>query len=301
MVFGLAALAMSCSPEGQALREKRLLLIGLDGVRVDILVQAATPHIDSLIADGVFTDRARTRPPTVSGPGWSSMLTGVWADKHGVTGNDFTANDYAAYPDFLTRLERIDETYGTFAVLDWPPLATTASGGPLVGDVVDRKILIDGDSLGYEVADSQSVEAAVAVLAAEDIDAAFVYLGNIDVVGHELGSLSTEYRVAIEQADRWVGALVEAIMNRSTHNEEDWLILISTDHGRRDDGGHGGESIGERTIFYLASGSAVDKEAVLAEVGIVDVAVTALYHLGVTIDPAWGLDGRVVGLPPEQR
>ena len=34
--------------------------------------------------------------------------------------------------------------------------------------------------------------------------------------------------------------------------------------------------------------------------GIVDVAVTALAHLGVTLDPAWRLDGRVVGLRPQQ-
>jgi hypothetical protein len=33
-----------------------------------------------------------------------------------------------------------------------------------------------------------------------------------------------------------------------------------------------------------------------APVEIVDVAVTALAHLGVAIDPAWGLDGKAVGL-----
>ncbi|CAM5353026.1 hypothetical protein SALBM311S_08742 [Streptomyces alboniger] len=38
-----------------------------------------------------------------SGPGWSSVLTGVWPDRHGVTGNDFTGADYLRYPDFLTR------------------------------------------------------------------------------------------------------------------------------------------------------------------------------------------------------
>ena len=64
--------------------EKKVLLIGLDGVRVDILAQAHTPNIDALIANGTFSGEAQTRPPTVSGPGWSSMLTGVWGDKHKV-------------------------------------------------------------------------------------------------------------------------------------------------------------------------------------------------------------------------
>ena len=31
---------------------------------------------------------------TISGPGWSSILTGVWADKHGVLDNDFKVKHY---------------------------------------------------------------------------------------------------------------------------------------------------------------------------------------------------------------
>jgi len=275
---------------------KKVLLIGLDGVRVDVLAQAHTPHIDALIAQGTFSDTAYTRMPTVSGPGWSSMTIGVWADKHGVMGNDFSDNDYATHPDFLTRLEQIDPAFNTLAVMVWPPLGTTASGGPMISDALDVKINIDGDSLGYRVADSLAVVAAVAHLANEDPDAAFVYLGNIDVVGHETSSLAPEYQAAIERADGQVGALVAALEQRPTYAEEDWLILMSTDHGRRDDGGHGGDSPQEHRIFYLASGPSAVKGTPATPPNIVDIAVTALAHLGVDLDPAWGLDGKVVGL-----
>jgi hypothetical protein len=71
---------------------KKVLLIGLDGIHVDILEQADTPNLNSLIAGGSFSADARTRPITVSGPGWSSMLTGVWMEKHGVESNDFTGS-----------------------------------------------------------------------------------------------------------------------------------------------------------------------------------------------------------------
>jgi predicted AlkP superfamily pyrophosphatase or phosphodiesterase len=273
-----------------------VLLIGLDGVRVDILAQATTPTIDSLIAEGIFSDAALTGEPTVSGPSWSSMLIGVWPQKHGVHGNNFEGNAYEAFPDFLTRLEHIDSSYSTLAVLDWPPLGTEASGGPLVSDGVDAKINLNGDELGYDVADSVTTWVAAELLEESDVDAAFVYLGNIDVVGHETSSLSDEYRAAIEAADRQVAALVSAIRRRPTYGREDWLILMSTDHGRRDDGGHGGQSVEERTIFYLAAGPSALRGTVMTPPGIVDVAVTALTHLGVEIDPAWDLDGVVVGL-----
>jgi predicted AlkP superfamily pyrophosphatase or phosphodiesterase len=290
----VTAVTLACG--GGAAPARKVLLIGLDGVRVDVMAQAVTPQLDSLAGQGIFTDRARTGDPTVSGPGWSSMLTGVWPDKHGVHGNEFSDNRYAEYPDFLTRLERIDSTFGTYAVIDWPPLGTTADGGPLISAAVDLLDVVDGEVLGYRVADSLSVVDALRALERPDLDAAFVYLGDIDVVGHEFGSLSPEYRTSIEWADARVGELLAALRRRPTYSREDWLVLISTDHGRTDAGGHGGVSLAEHTIFFLASGPSVQVDAPLADVGVVDVAVTALAHLGVAIDPAWGLDGRAVGL-----
>ncbi|MDH5804904.1 MAG: alkaline phosphatase family protein [Gemmatimonadota bacterium] len=277
-------------------RQPKVLLIGLDGVRVDILKETPTPAIDALIADGSYNDRARTAEPTVSGPGWSSMLSGVWPDKHGVHDNSFEGAVYDRFPDFLTRIERADSTAYTFAVIDWPPLGRTHPGGQLVSDEVDAKVIIDGEELGYVEGDMRSVDVAVPMLKNSDVDAAFVYLGNIDVVGHATSSLDPAYRESIIAADEQVGMLVDAVRSRSTYDEEDWLILMSTDHGRRDDGGHGRLSEEERTIFVLVSGNSAAKGAISPAPSIVDVAVTALVHMGVELDPAWELDGISVAL-----
>ena len=295
-VLGVAVVGNACASDQT--RRRKVLLIGLDGVRVDVLATAHTPNIDALIAGGTFSDVAQTRPPTVSGPGWSSMLTGVWADKHLVTGNDFTGNDYATYPDFLTRLEHVNPQFSTFAVVDWGPLGTEASGGPLLSAAIDVLPFFDGEKYdgGYATADSLSVRAAVQHLTSEDPDAAFVYLGYIDIAGHEWSSLAPEYKASIELADSQVGELLAALRSRPTYDQEDWLIIVATDHGRTDAGGHGGDSLEETTIFYLASGPSAARGALATPPEIVDVAVTALAFLGVEIDPAWGLDGKVVGL-----
>jgi len=287
---GLALALAACGGSAPAI--PKVLILGIDGVRPDRLAAVSTPVLDSLATYGAFSDAATTRPPTVSGPGWSSMLIGVWADKHGVTNNDFTTNVYASYPDFLTRISALRPGLGTLAVLDWPPLGTTASGGPLVSDLVDQKILLDGDSLGYDVADSLSADLAAAALATGAVDAAFVYLGNVDEVGHAYGTLSPEYAAAIEVADRQVGQVLAGLRRRPTYADEDWLILVSTDHGRRDDGGHGGDSPAERTIFVIMTGPSVRGHTFERPPEIVDVAVTALAHLGIAIEPGWKLDGR---------
>ena len=37
---------------------KKVLVIGIDGIRVDILAETNTPNIDQLIAEGFFSDQA---------------------------------------------------------------------------------------------------------------------------------------------------------------------------------------------------------------------------------------------------
>ena len=296
LVLAAGACSPGDSPHQDQAKTPKVLLIGIDGVRPDVLAQVPTPNIDALAGAGTFTATARTGYPSVSGPGWSSMLNGVWPEKHGVVDNDFTGKRYDLYPDFLPRIEAVRPELNTFAVVDWKPLGWQEDGDATISDRIDVKHVLDGYETGWGEGDDQSVALAVAHLATADPDAMFVYLGNPDETSHEHGSIGTEYREAIAAADAHVGTLVRAVMSRATYAQEDWLILMSTDHGRTEEGGHGGDTPEERTIFYLASGPSAAMGTPSDTVYIVDVPVTALTHLGIPIDPAWQLDGKAVGL-----
>jgi predicted AlkP superfamily pyrophosphatase or phosphodiesterase len=290
---GLVAWVAAC---GEAPVPK-VLVVGIDGVRPDVLAAVHTPNLDALAADGLYSAEAQTGSPTVSGPGWSSLLIGVWPDKHGVTSNDFTANAYDRHPDFLTRLEQTDSSFSTLAVVDWRPLADTTDGGPVISPAVDSLVLLDGYEVGWLAADFFLTDVAGDLITTSDVDAAFVYLGAPDEVSHETGAIGEDYQHALAASDNLVGKLVEAVRSRPTYADEDWLIIVSSDHGRRDDGGHGGESPEEKTIPFLLSGPSVQGQLLEAP-RIVDVAVTALAHMGVTPEPAWELDGRAIGISP---
>lgn len=299
-VAAVALLALAgagaCGSSGdrpQIERAPRVLLIGIDGVRPDVLAEVPTPVMDSLAESGWYTAVARTTTPSVSGPAWSSILTGVWPAKHGVLDNGFEGRRYSEYPDFLTLAERERPALATFAALDWMPLASLEGGGPALSGAIDTIVAVDGYELGWAEADSAVAARAARHLASADADAAFVYLGNPDETSHRHGSIGVEYREAIALSDRHVGWLLEALRARPTYTEEDWLVLISTDHGRREDGGHGGDSPEEMTIFILAGGP-VTRSWPAAGSGpayIVDVPATALEHLGITVDADAGLDG----------
>ena len=277
-------------------RTPKVLVIGIDGVRPDVLAEVPTPSIDALAIGGSFTARTRTTTPSVSGPSWSSMLTGVWPDKHGVMDNEFGGRRYETFPDFLSRIESVRPELGTFAAVDWLPLMEIDGGGPTISHAVDVRVPMDGYVTGWAEGDAAVTAAAVAHLNEADPDALFVYLGNPDETSHQHGSIGVEYREAIAMSDEHVGRLVDAVRARPSYGEENWLVVISTDHGRREDGGHGGNSPVEMTTFILVSGPAAAIGTPAEDTFIVDVAVTALTHLGITMDPAWELDGKPVGL-----
>src|SRR5262245_26107912 len=76
---------------------KRCLLVFVDGFIPDALDTADTPNLHRLIAHGAWSRRARAESASISGAGWSTFLTGVHPDKHGVPDNQFQHPDYARW------------------------------------------------------------------------------------------------------------------------------------------------------------------------------------------------------------
>lgn len=282
------------SPQPEA--APKVLIVGWDGVRPDIMAEVETPNLDRLLREGTFNDRAVTARPTVSGPCWSSILTGTWPEKHGVLSNDFSSNRYDRYPDLFTLVESQRPDLNTFVVADWLPLVADDAGGPVVGGAVDRRVALDGYEEGWSVADSLSVEAALEELGSGNPDLLFVYAGAPDEISHESGGIGTEYREAIAAADGQLGRLLEGIQSRPSFPDEDWLVLVTTDHGRTASGGHGGDSPEETTVFLLISGSSAESGTPEEPLTVVDIVPTAFFHLGLPTRPEWELDGKVVGL-----
>jgi hypothetical protein len=244
-------------------------------------------RVTSLLPYGETADGSCT-VCTDSGPGWSTIATGVWPGKHGVTGNDFAGADYARYPDFLTRAKTARPELETAAVLSWGELARHGT----FGEAIDVRVVLDGERDTYRVCDERAAAVAVRLLAERAPDATFVYFGGTDEVAHKLGPMGDDYRDALLRQDAQLGRLLDAIRSRAAFPAERWTVLVTTDHGHLDEGGHGGDSAAERTVFVAAAelGSATPLGWRRAD--LVDVAPTVLDRLGVRLDPTWSLDGR---------
>ncbi|MEV0319063.1 alkaline phosphatase family protein [Streptomyces sp. NPDC050658] len=281
--------ATSAAAKGRA-KAPKVLVIGLDGALLERIKAADAPALKTLMSAGLTAPSAiyaNPLAPTSSGPGWSTLITGVWPDKHKVVNNEFTGHQLAKYPDFMTRVEAAKPALRTYAVSSWAPITDI-----IFSAKVDTRV--STPSAEY---DAGTTSRAVAEVKGGNPDAVFVQLDNIDHAGHDSGAASQAYLDAIHGADSQVGQIVDAVKSRATYGEEDWLIMVTADHGHTDPGGHGGSSWAERQTFMIAAGGTVTAGSVRHDVRMPDIAASALAHLGVAIDPAWGLDGRPIQQP----
>ncbi len=271
--------------------QRKVLIVGIDGVRPDALQAANTPAIDGLIAEGAVSWSCLAEDITVSGPGWSTILTGVHRTKHLVTGNSFMPNAFATYPHFFARLRGLGQTPGvctdvrTASLVHWSPINNNILLGS--ADLIQTNLTDDGVR-----------DACVAALASDAADLIFVHFDDVDHAGHASGfsPANPAYLQVIEQTDARIGRILDGIRARPTYSGEDWLIVVTTDHGGS--GTSHGQNIPEhRNVFMIVSGLSTAAGTVIpGTTTIADVAPTVMRFLGVAVESAWEWDGSAVGL-----
>jgi len=223
-------------------KENKVLIIGIDGCRPDALLKANTVNIDKLIENGAYSFKAKTDEISSSGICWTGMLTGVWHNKHNVISNEYKNPNMDEYPHFFHRVKLAKPGLNIYSIVNWTPL---------------HKILQDGDAdvIKSLQSDDSVTNAATKYLSEADVDIMFIHLDEVDHAGHTYGygPEYEEYLKAIEIADQRVGQLISALEGRQNYENENWLIMISTDHGGSEKG-HGKNIPEHTTIFYIVAG-----------------------------------------------
>lgn len=294
--LAIALLLLAGSSSSATEKTKHVLLLGIDGCRFDAQTKANTPNLDKLRENGIYSPTALIlgdrykKNDTVSGPGWGSINTGVWADKHNVQDNGFKEPKFDKYPHFFHYVKKSMPEAKTVSIINWTPIAQYIVSSADVS--IDTK-----KGTSYAEADDDAEAAAVAEIAKEDNPTAMMlYFGEVDEAGHAHGFHPTvpQYIAAIEHVDTLVGSVLEAIEKRT---DQEWLIVVTSDHGGAGKG-HGGGHTNPDILnsFLIVSGEGAEKGKFDQQVYIVDAVPTLLTYLGIKIDDAWELDGHAVGL-----
>jgi predicted AlkP superfamily pyrophosphatase or phosphodiesterase len=263
---------------------RHVLVIGVDGVRFDLLGPEVTPVIWGFGSDGFLGPvPIDETTPTWSGPCWATIVTGCGVDGHGITGNDLTGHRLAEHPDFVTSATRAGLPT-LLAVSGWPPLALAEDGGPLFAEAGRREfVAVDEVTLeAWDAADEAVTELAASILAHDAPRLSFVYLGAVDITGHAAGA-GDAYREAARAADQRVGRLLAAVRSRPSFAAESWTVVVVTDHGHLDEGGHGGREPEVATAWAAAAGPGIDPGGPPLVTRQADVAPLVLAALGLML------------------
>ncbi|OJV50891.1 MAG: hypothetical protein BGO31_10475 [Bacteroidetes bacterium 43-16] len=310
--------AVTLSAQTGTVKKPKVLFIGIDGVRSDALQQANTPNIDTLMANGLYTFDSWHCGATSSGASWSTMLTGVWEAKHQVTNNSYTNPNYANYPYFPKRAKECLPNLKAVQIITWDPMNDPTNSNNTAGYVFNSGFnqSIDAGTHG------QGAVTAAAKIQLNDpnLDILFIHYDETDAAGHSSGfnPNNPQYMNAIQTVDQEIGEVLAKLYQRPTYAQEDWLIMLTTDHGGIGTT-HGGQSNTERHIWWVASGPSVphlqitgpdpgsyympanpvDTTLLNNTPVLTDIAVTALAHImkgsgceSPETNPAWNLDGK---------
>jgi len=225
---------------------------------------------------------------TVSGPNWASICTGVHYNKHNVRENVFIDNDLESYPHFFQHLNNFygADQVNLFSVAVWFPI-----------NYFMTLLVADYGPVRFDYTDQQAFDEASGILQGNhslDPDVLFIHLDQLDHEGHSAGYHpdTIEYMQAVSNVDEYIEAFYNMVEVRKQENEEDWLIVIVSDHGGRGYGHNDGADDPEiRNTILILDNASVHATGVLNQSEQVDVVPTILNFLEVDLN-AIDLDGQ---------
>lgn len=296
-------LLTACCIGTKAQTNRKAIFVIVDGISADVIEKQNTPSLDSIAKEGGYT-RAHvggekggySQTPTISAVGYNSLLTGTWVNKHNVWDNDIDAPNYN-YRTIFSFFEQQYPGKKTAIFSSWLDNRTKLVGEnlPATGNI-QLDYHFDGlelDTVNYphdndrdfmHRIDEAVVNNAVDYIKKEAPDLSWIYLEYTDDMGHKYGD-GEKYNQAVEMMDSQMGRLWQAIQFREKNFNEDWVIYITTDHGRdaATGKGHGGQSDRERNTWIVTNAKNLNNYFKTGNPGIVDIMPSIAQFLNISL------------------
>ena len=233
----------------KAIKDRKVLLVSIDGLSGMDMHKYVPPVMKSLINTAKYTWDSFSDINTGDAATWTTMLSGNSSIKHGILGNSFEDEYDEDDPHgvnkpqkggYITVFQRLLETGKKIK-----SLSITSLGG------IDKELFGLSDDNGVLNSDLEVRDKAIDRIknGSEQLTFAVVNFRELIKVGIEGGfTIDNEaYKSKLDELDGYLGELVEAVQLRKKYKEEDWLIIVTSNHaGIQNE--YGGSSFEERTV-----------------------------------------------------
>lgn len=285
-------------------KTRKAVFIIVDGVPADQLERLKPTAIFDIASTGAYARAytggevgSYTETPTISAPGYANIITATWSYKHNIRGNSNLKPNYNYWNLFRIAKEQ-EKDYKTAIFSSWEDNRTVLVGEgkdetnnlkiDIIRDGYDNDTIrfprLKNDMHIFEIDELISKEAAKSIMY-EAPDLSWVYLWYTDDAGHIYGN-SDKFDEFVLKADHQVGRIWEAVKYREANFDEEWMIVVTTDHGRTDNGyGHGGQSERERTT-WVSTNIEVNDYFNSKHLAIIDIAPSIYRYMGFSIPEA---------------
>lgn len=210
--------------------QRKVLVISIDGVTGSEIKTIAPTNITELQKTSKYSFDMLKSGISNDVSSWATMVTGVGFSKHSIgTGNfdrvnDPNANQHAEIKSYRNMLDYITQykAVKTAVITPWDNL---------------RKYLINADFAPVISTDIAVKDSTINILTKQDnVGTVIVNFREVESAGANGGYLATNtnYKNAIVKADEYVGNIVTALKTRKNYTNEDWLIIVTTNHGGSD-------------------------------------------------------------------
>jgi len=228
-----------------AAKPKKVLFIGIDGCIWRAITATNAPTLKTLMNQSYSNTTIMAQTPTWSSNGWAALFTGVGVAKHKATSNSFSGSDFVNYPSFFRQIKTNLPALRTVSVVNWAPIHDYIIASQ---DVTVKATLTTDAAIETRI---------IQEVTTNNSDVTFCYFHDVDKAGHAstFRTSSAQYMQAVKTTDGRVGRVLAAVKGRSAYANEDWLIVVSTDHGG--DASHGGSSDLERNTFVILNNSTI--------------------------------------------
>jgi hypothetical protein len=251
LVLVLVVAACARAPLIAPTPRPHVYLVIVDGLDARFATAERMPRLFALLATeparSSFFPSARAVMPTRTNPNHVTLLTGVYPEAHGITGNAYWSRRPGAPPEKLEAASLIEvETLFTVAETTEPALVTMAAFGKpklarLFAGVRGRQegpdVLWSPEQLpasrrdpttGYGP-DAETMRALLDATAEREPNLAVVNLSDVDRNGHGSGPESAEYTAAVTGADAAIGLLADDLHARGRWTRS--VLIVTADHG----------------------------------------------------------------------